>query len=257
MMSVILFKILLLLLKSLQVLVQVPYLNLPSLVKGFGANVFTLGSLAPNSQIYLYQNDALIILGGIRDISNIPYLVRESGNLIDAGNVTILARKYTSLFDHYTADLVTGAGTPIPIATFNDTANTTGYRTFTGSSGSGTFLNKEIIQKTGDATVQGIVTAVSGTSSDPIITYYLFKYPFTDITASDAITGLTSNASCTAGAPSNTGPASLSGITLDFGATSQDLNNGANARPYDVIINCNDNSLASTYEYLKTTHPLW
>lgn len=215
------------------------------------ANIFTLGSLATNSQIYLYQNDVRIAPWWNLGHFDILLLVRRNGVLIDYGYVTIFARKYASLYDHYTADLSAGARTPIPIATFNDTGNSTGYRTFTGSGGADTFQVREIIQKSGDSSVTGIVTAVGGTTAVPVITYYLFAYPFTDFSNGDAVIGLTSNATCTAGTPADTGPASLSGITFTYSATSQDLNNANGPRPYDVIIDCNNNSLASTYEYLK------
>jgi len=215
------------------------------------ANIFTLGTIADNTQIYLYQNGTQITPWWTTDHIDILVLVRESNLLIDSGYVTIFARQYTKLYDNYVADLASGARTPIPLATFKDTANLTGYRSSTGSSGSGTFEALEIIQKTGDSTVQGIVTAVSGTTTDPVIAYYLFKYPLTDFQNGDSIDGLTSGANCTAGAPSDVGPASLSGITFTFGATEQDLNNGYGTAPYDCIIDCNNYPLASVYEYVK------
>ncbi|MEW6487651.1 MAG: hypothetical protein AB1578_07025 [Thermodesulfobacteriota bacterium] len=40
-------------------------------------------------------------------------------------------------------------------------------------------------------------------------------------------------------------------ITITFGAVSKDLNNGAGAKPYDVVIDCATRTLAQVYEYLK------
>jgi len=224
------------------------------------ANIFTLGTLADNSQIYLYQDSAEITpwwtlnptdaMDGLGHI-DVLVLVKEAGTLIDYGYVTVFARQYSTLYDHYTADLSTGARTPIPLATFTDSNNETGYRTFTGASGVGTFVEGEIIY---DATfaMEGIVTAVAGTEAAPEITYYLFKYPLTDFVDTTAITGYTSGATCTvSGSPSDYGPAALAGITITFGATSEDLTNGHGAQPYDCIIDCNDTPLSEIYEYLK------
>jgi hypothetical protein len=214
-------------------------------------NIFTLGTLAANTQIYLYQSDAQIIPWWNPGHIDVLILVKEANALIDYGFITIFVRQYTKLYDHYTADLSAGARTPIPLATFNDASNPTGYLTFTGSAGSGTFQAKEIIQKSGDPATAGVVTTVTGTTTDPILTYYLFKHPLTNFSNGDAITGLTSNASCTAAAPTTTGPASLVGITFTFNATTHDLNNGNGARPYDCVINCNSYPLSSVYEYIK------
>lgn len=40
-------------------------------------------------------------------------------------------------------------------------------------------------------------------------------------------------------------------IAITFGAVSKDLNNGAGARPYDVVIDCATRTLAQVYQYLK------
>ena len=215
------------------------------------ANIFTLGTIADNTQVYLYQSGGQISPWWSTGHIDILVQVRESSLLIDQGHVTIFARQYSKLYDNYVADLAAGARTPIPLATFKDTANTTGYRSFTGTSGSGTFQTQEIIQKTGDSTVQGIVSAVSGTITDPVITYYLFKHPLTDFVDTDSINGLSSGANCTAGTPTDVGPASLSGITFTYGATQQDLNNNNGPQPYDCVIDCNNYPLASVYEYVK------
>jgi hypothetical protein len=223
------------------------------------ANVFTLGTLATNTQIYLYQAKAQIApwwavnpataTAGLGHI-DVLVLVKEAGTLIDYGYVTIFVRQYSKLYDHYTADLSAGARTPIPLATFDDANNLSGYWQFTGSGGSGTFVVGEIIQ-IADRSMQGIVTAVGGTTVAPVLTYYLFRYPLTNFTNGTAIVGVTSAAACTAGTPSSIGPASLAGVTATFGATNQDLNNGNGSRPYSVVINCNNTSLSTVYEYLK------
>ena len=45
--------------------------------------------------------------------------------------------------------------------------------------------------------------------------------------------------------------AGYNNITVTFGAASKDLNNGAGARSYDVVIDCALRPLAQVYEYLK------
>ena len=215
-------------------------------------NIFTLGTLSANTQIYLYQNGTRLTPWWNTGHINVLVLVKESGSLIASGIVIVLARQYTKLYDHYLADLGSGNQTPIPLATFADTNNRTGYRRFTGSSGSGTFIIGNLIQKSGDAAIQGILTAVSGATLTPTLTYYLFKSAFDDFQNGDSVVQIPSGPTCTAGTSNPVGPANLTNpITISFGSYTHDLNNNNGSQPYDVEIDCNNNPLEDVYEYLK------
>jgi hypothetical protein len=140
------------------------------------SNIFTLGTLVSGTTLDLYQNDTKITPWWGSGHIDILVKVKEAGTEIDSGNLTVLARKYSTLYDHYLIDASTGRN-PVPLAAFTDTNN---------------------------QTAQGTVGAP----------------PYTN-------------------------------ITISFGATSQNLNNGNGPRPYDASINCAGLTLTQVYEYLK------
>jgi hypothetical protein len=214
-------------------------------------NLYTIGTIAAYTQIYIIQNHLNISPWWSDDHIDILLLTREAGSLIDRGYVTVLARQYTKFYDHFVSDLSGGNRTPIPLSTLTDINNTTGFRSFTASGISGTFEAGNYIYTGASwatATAKGALTAVSGST----LTYYpLTDTDFSNGNAITEWTGTSDDATATAGTPSNTGPAALSGITFTFGADSKNLNNGNGLRPYDLVIDCNDSTLQDLYEYLK------
>ena len=72
-------------------------------------NVYTLGTVVSDAKIYLVQNGAKITPDWWTT-GHVDLLVKttEAGVEIDAGNVTILARNYTDIYDHYLIDLSAG-----------------------------------------------------------------------------------------------------------------------------------------------------
>jgi hypothetical protein len=216
------------------------------------ANIYTIGTIQSNTHMYVYQNDAEITPWWGSGHIDVIIEVKELGNLIDLGNLTVFARQYSKLYDHFTADASDGSRIPIPIATFSDANNPTGYRQMTLTTASATFTPGEIIQDDSDATIQGIVTSSTGTAPNITLEYYLFNAAQTDFSgATGSFTGQTSSSTATAVAPTNNGPASVSGVTFTFGATSQNLNNGNGSQPYDCTIDTNNYPLEELYEYLK------
>ena len=65
------------------------------------SNIFTLGSLVPSTTLNVYQNDTQITPWWTTGHIDILVKVKESGVLIDSGNLTILARTYGSLYDAF------------------------------------------------------------------------------------------------------------------------------------------------------------
>jgi hypothetical protein len=214
-------------------------------------NLYTLGTIESNTQIYLYQNHNSIIPWWTTGHIDVLIPTIQTGTEVDNSLLSIYARQYSKLYDSTVVDTTGGGRFPAPIATFSDINNPTGFWTFTGSSGSATlFTVGEAISYS--TTTFGVITAVGGTSGAPILTYYLYRYSFTNFANGNTpVTGASSGATCTAGIPTAAGPAALAGITFTFGTTSQNLNNGNGARPYALIINCNNLALASVYQYLK------
>lgn len=177
------------------------------------------------------------------------------------GIITVFARQYDQTYSDFTADVHTGGRNPIPLATGSDLNNTTGFREFTGSAGTGTFVVGEIIYAPGGgalsaATKAGIVTAVAGTGAAPILDYYLIMAAgsslFTDFANLDAVKGNTSAATTTAAAPTAVGP-SVPAITITYAANNTfDVPQSGTNQGYSIVIDLlSANSVAVGYEFTK------
>lgn len=222
------------------------------------ANIYSLGTIEFATHLYVYQNAAYLtkyksITSDWWGDGHIDILVnvKEVGVEIDEGVVTVFGRQYGKTYDDFIVDLTSGGRNPIPLATGSDLNNTTGYKQFTGSSGTGTFNVGNFIYVGASwaaATKRGAITKVAGTGAAPVLDYYLIG-DLTDFANLDAVkeyvqaTGADGDATCTAGAPSNVGPATYSTITATFGAyTGSDIDESGSAENYSLKID-----LASTY----------
>ena len=223
------------------------------------ANIYTLGTITTQTQIYVTQNFTTFTPTWWSDghIDRL-FLTNDgfSNGLIDDGLMTIYARQYSKLYDHFQTDVSGGGRTPVPLSTSIDVNNTSGYRTITAVplSGTGTFTVGNYIYYDNSGTLtwstttkKGIITAVGGTSgalSTPTITYYLTG-DLTDFSVSDTIqeydpaTSSDADGSCTTLTVTNTGPAGTtpSLLTIAAGGVSQDLGNGNGLRPYSITLN--------------------
>jgi len=227
------------------------------------ANIYTLGTIESNTHLYISQNGANLTAykattdwwgdGHIDILVN----VKEMGVETDEGYITVAARQYSKTYSYYNVDLTNGGRNPIPLQTGNDLDNQTGYWTFTGSSGTGTFVVGEVISKSG-TDKKGVITAVTGTpGTTPVITYYLIGDPITNFANADtSVTGETSAATVTAGTPAAAGPAALaSAPVITHGALatggSYDIDENGTAENYSIVIDCNQNTLGDVYQYSK------
>ncbi len=223
------------------------------------ANLFSIGTIASNSHLYISQNNALLTAyeavtdWWVDGQIDLLVLVSDMGGLVDGGFVEVFAQRYTATYDHFIVDASLGGRNPIPLATGVDGNNATGYRQFTGSSGSGTFLVGDVIEDDSDDTIQGVVTAVGGTVASPVLTYYLIGDPLNDFTgATGALTGTPSTAQCTAAAPSDVGPAALAGTTIVHASDqTQDIDEDTVNEDYSIVIDCSNELLADVYEWTK------
>jgi len=213
-------------------------------------NLYSLAQIKNDTDIYLIQDDLKLTswwLDAEADHLDVLVLVKEAGTLIDSGLVTVFARQANTLYDHFTADLSGGGRQPAPLATDVDLNNETGWRSIATGAHSGAFTVGEVITG-GTSGAKGILTSYV---TDTSIQYYLVGKDLTDFQSGELITGEDSTESATSsGSPANYGPA-LSTATLSFGAISRDLNNGNGSRPYSIEIDCNTETLAAVYEYLK------
>lgn len=93
--------------------------------------IFTLGSLVTGTILDVYQNDIQITPWWSSGHIDLLIKVKEAGTMIDSGKLTVLARKYSTLYDHYVIDASSGRN-PVPLAVFNDANNQTTEGTVAG-----------------------------------------------------------------------------------------------------------------------------
>ncbi|MHC4736559.1 MAG: hypothetical protein ACYTDW_19195 [Planctomycetota bacterium] len=255
-----------------------------------GEHIFSaiqaIGSVPTATEVYLIQDrqkvsswndsfqwwatDTTASLG----IISILIQVKDSGTLIADGDVEVFARRYTALYDNFRLNVAGGGFSALPLASAPDINNTTGYRTFTGDTltGSGTFTVGNGIYDASagsfaNATKKGVITAVSGTTTEPVIEYYLVG-DLTDFVVSDTIQeydydaaadGDASIAGAGILAPSNTsgGPADASAgeggtVTITLDHTDVDHDGNGTPEPYSITVDCQSNvPIAKVYERIK------
>lgn len=235
------------------------------------AGVFTQGNLEPETHIYLYQDSAWLTkykddTADWWDTGHIDklFLVKEVDNLIDEGYVTVLARQYAKTYAYWTVDLSALGRNAVPVTTgpdinvWSEGSVDHGYRQFTGSSGTNTFNESNWIFVGTDwasATKRAKLTQVGGTTAAPILTYYLLG-DLTDFTASDAVkeyTGTaTGDATCTAGTPSDVGPAALTGLSITHGNdNTHDIDEDGTNEYYSIVIDVSDELVATAYPWAQ------
>lgn len=224
-------------------------------------NVFTLGTIFVNTQLYIYQNGVELIGREIGATNrwwgsgqiDIIVKVKSTDFEIDDAEITVFARQYGALYDQFIIDLTTGGRQPVPLATGGDLNNSTGLRQMTAvATSAGTFVVGEKITDDSDADIVGIVTAVSGTNPNIVLGYYLVGPALADFTG--ATGGLTGDGggTMTAVAPINIGPAALTtDPTIVFANADVSLGGGQAAFPYSIAVDVNANTVADLYEFHK------
>lgn len=230
-------------------------------------NIYSLGTISSGIRLSVFQ--------GFAEVSNfwgdghIDRLILTSdgfdAGLIDRGLLTVFARQYSQLYDHFIIDVSGGGRNPIPLATSDDVNNDSGYGsiTLTGSTGSWNAGNFIYFDNAGGytwatTTKKGVITS-GGSGATPTLEYYLIG-DLTDFSANEEVTEYDpttgadgdANGDINGSGPSNVGPANPSfSYTIDFGATEEDIGDGNGNQPYDVSINLGGNTLSDFYEYTK------
>lgn len=250
-----------------------------------GENIFAaiqaIGSVPTATEVYLVQNRDKVKGWGQSDtfqwwatdadaslgIISILLQVKDSGTLVADGDVEVFARRYTALYDNFRLNVSGGGFSALPLASSPDINNTTGYRTFTGSSGVSDFDVGNAIYVGGTyatATKKGVVTAVSGSVASPVISYYLIG-DLTDFANADSVkeydfvTGANGDGTCTAGTPAAAtgGPTDSSAgeggtVTVSLGHVDVDHTGDGATEPYSIQVDCQgDVESAKVYERIK------
>ena len=247
-----------------------------------------IGSVPTATEVYVVQNRIKLTssTGGFQwwatdpDVSLgiISVLVRTydptaaSWPQIAEGDIEVFSRRYTALYDNFRLNVAGGGFQALPLASGADINNTTGYRTFTGSGGAGTFtVGNAIFAGAGspgtfaDADTKGVITAVSGTTGAPVIEYYLIG-DLSDFVLGDDIQEYdfsvpgNGDASCQAGTPSATsgGPTDAGAgeggsVTITVGDNvSVDHDGDAVNENYSITVDANSLvPIAKVYERIK------
>jgi hypothetical protein len=259
--------------------VSVQYLTVSNTGEQIWANLYSIGTIEPDTHVYVYQGPVATNTGRKRIVSitdatqdwwgdmhidmclYIKDFKTAAFSVIDGGYATVFARRGNTLYDSFEVATSTTSGgrNPIPLGTAPDLDNTTGYKsiTFTAAAGNWTVGN----EMEGDASgARAIITNIVSPGATQVVHYYLLGDPQTDFNTAvetvhnndDTGTG-TKNGS----APANQGPALAawftSGVvpTIVFGNTTFDTDDDGNVESYGVTVDCNQNPLTQVYQWLK------
>lgn len=243
------------------------------------ANLYSIGTIDTNVHLYCYQGAAATDADRTRRYSwnsatgdwydnghiNICVPLKDitaaTWTIIDAGYITVFARKFTDLFASFEVSnsITSGGRNPIPLQTSADLDNTTGIqKVTTGAWAGGPYTDGEII--TGGTTgARGIVDLSESTNGVHLV-YTPIDDPQLQFHAgvAEQILGATSGAtSQSAGNPVDHGPAAAAWFTAAvkptaaFAYATYDVDDNGTAESYGITIDCNQNPLTEVYEWLK------
>jgi len=246
------------------------------------ANLYSLGTIETDTHIYLYQgaigDDERTRVYSIIDNTQdwwsdghidicvpIKDYTTSSFDVVDGGYITVLARKYTTLYDSYEVACSTTSGgrNPIPLATSTDLDNPTGYKSITTTAVSTDDFSVGDEIEGGTSGARAIITKIEGTSPTYTFHYYLIDDPLTDFSSSaETITNNDATGSATkdGNAPSDQGPALTSWFTdaggtaaptISYTAATADIDDDGTDEYYAVTIDCNQCPLTYVYEWAK------
>ena len=251
------------------------------------AGVTAIGTIEQNSKIYIFQNDAdsadadwnetkVLATKGtdswweqqapVTGANRIDILLKtkEADSVLGAnpdantqGVATFFVRQYSKTFSNFvgTALATAGGNTVVPFASADDLNNTTGNRRFTTDQSTGSWGSTDvdtILEENGNTENKSIITALTGTQPNFTVDYYLIGTQ-EDYVNNDVVqaAGSTARILILDANSSDIGPALDSAITIAFGATDEDINNGAGARPYSIRIDPASLALLRSYEVTK------
>ncbi len=98
------------------------------------ANVYTLGNIVAGAQIYVVQNGTELTAHWGTGHIDILVKVKETGTLIDAGNLLLMIRDLGATYDHFEADCSAGGRNPVALGVSTDLNNQTASATIAGYS---------------------------------------------------------------------------------------------------------------------------
>jgi len=177
------------------------------------------------------------------------------------GDLEVLARRYTSLYDNFRLNVAAGGFSALPLASAPDINNTTGYIGFTTDAwtGSLTPVSGDVLQEVSNESQKLVITDISGTGPNYTFEAYhtgdlgtfLDNDVLEDIGQTGTIT-LSSGETIVDGGPTDVDSGEGGTVTITLGATSRDHDNTGTAEPYSAIIDAQSNvPIAKVYERIK------
>lgn len=181
--------------------------------------------------------------------------------VIDAGNITVFSRKGNTLYDSFeiSTSLTSGGRNPVPLSASADLNNTTGYRSITQTSGSGTWnVGDEVTGDTSNA--RGIITQIDNPGATQTLHYYLIGDPQIDFqTSAENITNedTAATGAKNGSAPASQGPELATWFTSNTAPTAVhafttfDVDDDGTAEGYGILLDGNANPVTEIYEWTK------
>jgi hypothetical protein len=194
-------------------------------------------------------------------------------DVVDDGYLRVFGRKGGDLYSSFEVSNSTTSGgrNPVPLQTSGDLNQGTGTKTisFSGAVSGGPFQDGEIIEDQNN-NARGILDlANSDVGSGGYLSYFPIAEAgsgglLTAMQTGQTIQGADSSASVTSdGTPQDAGPALSTwftnsafpdlkvGFTQVSGVTNLDIDNNGTDEHYGMVVDCNNNTLAEVYEWLK------
>jgi len=200
---------------------------------------------------------------------------------VDSGYLRVFARKGGDLQASFEVsnNTTSGGRNPVPLQTSTDLNQGTGTKTITTGVWTNTPVDGTVITQAG-TDARGIVDAANSVT-DTSLSYFPIAEVgsgglLTAMNNSGAISGSGSFSATATGSPADAGPATTAwftnsafpileiGYSFVSGVTNLDIDNDGTDEHYGIVVNCNNNTLAETYEWLKficsynqaETHPV-
>jgi hypothetical protein len=218
-------------------------------------NIFALGTLVDETELYVIQDNVKLAAWWPKGFIDILVRTTEQGTETDSGFITVGARQFGALYDHFIIDVSAGGRQPVPLSTGNDGNNVDGHREMVLTVAAGLFEVGDIIEDdTPDAlTVRGLVTSVAGSNPNITLQYIVLG----DLTDFSAATGTFNGVAPSTGTGTAVNPTSVNQAalgtppTLVFANTDASLGAGEPLAPYSIQWDTNQNTMTDFYGFLK------
>lgn len=236
------------------------------------SSIQAIGSVPTATEVYLVQErfkmtdaagafqwwatDPTLSLG----IIDILIRVERDDTAIADGDVEVMARRYTSLYDNFRLNVSAGGRSALPLASAPDINNTTGY--FSGSwvSGTGSAMVVGDIQSntfSGKLLGKYVVTAATDGGATGDFEWYEVG-DLTPFANSDTFTGTNRNGTISGAPVANlTGPTDGTAgeggtVTITLGTTTFDHDGVGGPEPYSATVDAQSDVIAAkVYERMK------